>query len=152
MEAFMRLQGADDSVSRLSRPRYLNKYPNQICIFLIHLEKRLHLLPAWFARHKKGIIRHRTQLLLLHFGYENFRFGKRSEASAADQRQSDIEAFMRLQGADDSVSRLSRPRYLNWKNPTPILIHLQKWLHFLPAWNNCDKKIWIIRQKTRLFY
>ena len=65
MEAFMRLQGADDSVSRLSRPRYLNKYPNQICIFLIHLEKRLHLLPAWFARHKKGIIRHRTQLFLL---------------------------------------------------------------------------------------
>ena len=46
MEAFMRLQGADDSVSRLSRPRYLNKYPNQICILLIHLEKRLHLLPA----------------------------------------------------------------------------------------------------------
>ena len=42
-----------------------SKYPNQICIFLIHSEKRLHLLPAWFARHKKGIIRHRTQLLLL---------------------------------------------------------------------------------------
>ena len=47
-----------------------------------------------------------------------FRFGKRSEVSAADQKQSDIEAFMRLQGADDSVSRLSRPRYLK-KTPNP---------------------------------
>ena len=65
---------------------------------------------------KKRIIIHRTLLFFTnfyHFGYENFRFGKRSEVSAADQRQSDIEAFMRLQGADDSVSRLSRPRYLN---------------------------------------
>jgi hypothetical protein len=40
----MRLQGADDSVSRLSRPRYLIKYPTptlmwyleKSCTFLLH--------------------------------------------------------------------------------------------------------------------
>ena len=56
-------------------------------------------------------------------------FGKRSDST--DQKQSDMEAFMRLQGADDSVSRLSRPRYL-------VIIYipnpnLKKSLHLNPA-------------------
>ena len=38
--------------------------------------------------------------------YDVFRFGKRSDSSQSDSDQ----RFVMLQGADDSASRLSRPR------------------------------------------
>ena len=64
------------------------------------------------------------------YNFDHERFGKRSDGTV--QKQSDMEAFMRLQGADDSVSRLTRPRYLI-DYPTQILIHLEKWLHLKVA-------------------
>merc|ERR1712228_698338 len=47
-------------------------------------------------------------------------FGKRSDST--DQKQSDMEAFMRLQGADDSVSRLSRPRFGKRSDPGVVVV------------------------------
>ena len=44
-----------------------------------------------------------TELLKI---YDAFRFGKRSDSSQSDSDQ----RFVMLQGADDSASRLSRPR------------------------------------------
>ena len=155
MEAFMRLQGADDSVSRLSRPRYLNKYPNQICIFLIHLEKRLHLLPAWFARHKKGIIRHRTQLLLLIsiilvMKISGLESGVKHQRQIKDNQISKLSCAYRVQMilylvylVQGILIEKTQPQFWYiYKNDCT------SFLHEIIA----TKKIWIIRQKTRLFY
>ena len=98
---FMLLQGSDDSVSRLSRPRYF-------CTLtpIIH---PLHYLSRPF---------------ILKRIYDS-RFGKRSDADAGVPTDS---RYMLLQGSDDSISRLSRPRYFAhlppYHPPCTILIIL----------------------------
>ena len=116
----MRLQGADDSVSRLSRPRYLIKYPTST--LMQYLEKSCpSLLHEMFPTQAQIRDNHAFFINFYNFGHD--RFGKRNDGT--DQKQSDMEDFMRLLGADDSVSRLSRPRYLN-KYPTPNIDTFRK--------------------------
>ena len=86
----MLLQGVEDSVSRLSRPRYFIATPNLVYITF-----------AW------------TYRKIYHFGCDTFRFGKRSDET--DQRKSDIEAFVRLQGADKQRGHTVILEYFNIK-------------------------------------
>merc|ERR1711935_905960 len=91
---FILLQGNDDSVSRLSRPRFGKRSE------LSASDQRQSDIEAFMRL--QGADDSVSRL-------SRPRFGKRSDST--DQKQSDMEAFMRLQGADDSVSRLSRPRF-----------------------------------------
>ena len=127
----MLLQGADDSVSRSSRPRYFivtlpQPCLNYRCTNILYISSKL--------------------VNMYHFGHDNFRFGKRSEVSATDQRQSDIEAFTasRLYSPRTSFRSLYSPRYLvpilKYSTPiTPNLIDLENsytsFLHEIIAWH-----------------
>merc|ERR1712086_592180 len=91
---FILLQGNDDSVSRLSRPRFGKRSEVSAS------DQRQSDIEAFMRL--QGADDSVSRL-------SRPRFGKRSDSP--DQKQSDMEAFMRLQGADDSVSRLSRPRF-----------------------------------------
>merc|ERR1712008_577130 len=128
---FILLQGNDDSVSRLSRPRFgkrsevsaSDQRQSDIKAFM-RLQGADYsvsrLSRPRFGKRSDGTDQKQSDMeafMRLQGADDSVsrlsrpRCGKRSEVSAADQRQSDIEAFMRLQGADDSVSRLSRPRF-----------------------------------------
>merc|ERR1711962_255039 len=85
---FVMLQGADDSVSRLSRPRFGKRSDSSQS----DSDSRYALL--------QGTDDSASRLSLP-------RFGKRSDSSQSDSDQ----RFVMLQGADDSASRLSRPRF-----------------------------------------
>jgi len=85
---FMLLQTSDDSVSRLSRPR--------------------------FGKRSDAGVPTDPRFMLLQGSDDSVsrlsrpRFGKRSDADAGVPTDS---RFMLLQGSDDSISRLSRPRF-----------------------------------------
>merc|ERR1711935_357234 len=99
---FILLQGNDDSVSRLSRPRFGKRSDMKV---QSQSDKRFILL--------QGADDSVSRL-------SRPRFGKRSDST--DQKQSDMEAFMRLQGADDSVSRLSHPRFGKRSDPGVVMV------------------------------
>merc|ERR1711962_809524 len=82
------LQGVDDSVSRLSRPRFGKRSDSSQS----DSDQRFVML--------QGADDSASRL-------SRPRFGKRSDSSQSDSDQ----RFVMLQGADDSASRLSRPRF-----------------------------------------
>merc|ERR1712109_101724 len=92
---FVMLQGADDSVSRLSRPRF---------------GKRSDLGQADSDSSQSDSSSRYVMLQGVDDSVSRLsrpRFGKRSDSSQSDSDQ----RFVMLQGADDSASRLSRPRF-----------------------------------------
>ena len=91
----MLLQGTDDSVSRLSRPRFGKRSGTNGAEIDPSDPRFLQLQDT-----DDSVSR-----------LSRPRFGKRETLANTFPKKSDVEAFMRLQGVDDSLSRLSRPRY-----------------------------------------
>jgi len=132
LSRFILLQGNDDFVSRMARPRFGKRSDSTAAKAQNPSDQRFMLLQGTddsvsrLSRPRFGkrsdtngaeIDPSDPRFLQLQDTDDSVsrlsrpRFGKRETLANTFPKKSDVEAFMRLQGVDDSLSRLSRPRF-----------------------------------------